>query len=401
MRATQGDIYIDKHGHRYRRMSFEQRTQLRKKYTPGWRYPIIGYIATMPLIALAMCSDWYLARILGPLAFPSSVFTLAILFIALLWGVGPSLFAILLSAISFDYLYITPSGILNFDDWKQVAQLAPFVISGLIIALITAQRENAHLQAVATEQELQSYAEELEAINRQLQDANQMKDRFLSIASHELKTPVTTIRGQAQLMLRHISKQKKASLETDNIEVGLERINDQTGRLTVLIDELLDMSSMRTGKVALNKRLYNLSSLCQEVADDQSLLTGRQITVDQPQDPIKMQIDGDRMSQVLTNLISNAAKYSPDKTPIEVTLKTEENVIQLCVKDHGKGIAKDQLEHIFETFYRTPDAQSSSKRGLGLGLAISKDIVERHGGRIWCESVVGHGSTFCVELPKK
>jgi signal transduction histidine kinase len=380
----------------------EQRVQLRKKYIaniPRWRYPIIGYIVTVPLIVLVAFSDWYLTQVLGKLIFPSTVFILAILFVASLWGVGPSLFAILLSAVAFDYLYITPFALLNFEHWKQVAQLGPFVVSGMIIALITAQRERAHLQALATEQELQSYAEELEDANCQLQDANQMKDRFLSIATHELKTPVTTIRGQAQLMLRRISKQKNLSTDIESIEAGLERINDQTGRLTVLIDELLDVSSMRTGKVALKKRLYDLGALCREVADDQSLLTGRHITVELPQEPIKMQIDGDRMSQVLTNLISNAAKYSPDKQPIEVKYEAQGDDVLLTVTDHGKGIAKDQLEHIFETFYRTPDAQSSSKRGLGLGLAISKDIVERHGGRIWCESVAGQGSTFFVELP--
>jgi signal transduction histidine kinase len=156
---------------------------------------------------------------------------------------------------------------------------------------------------------------------------------------------------------------------------------------------------MRNGKATLHKHLHDLGVLSREVAEDQRLLTSRQIILDLPQQPIKMQIDGDRMSQVLINLISNAVKYSPDQTPVEVKLKAEQNVALLSVRDHGKGIAKDQLDHIFETFYRTPDAQSSSKRGLGLGLSIARDIVERHNGRIWCESAVGDGSTFFVELP--
>ncbi len=402
MRSARSDIYIDKHGRRYRQMSLEQRARLRKKYradVPGWRHPAIGYIVAVPLIALVTLGDWYLGRMLGQNLFPSTLFIVMILFIALLWGVGPALLAIVAGCISLDYFYIKPLGVIGFADLQQITQLAPFVVSGLIIALITAQRERARLQAMATEQELQSYAEELEATNRQLQDANQTKDRFLSIASHELKTPVTTIRGQAQLMLRRITKHKDTNPEMESVGTGLEKINDQTGRLTTLIDELLDVSSMRTGKVALHKRLYDLGLLSREVVDDQSLLTGRQITLDLPQEPIKMQLDGDRMSQVLINLVSNAVKYSPDNAPIEVKLRAEENVAQLSVKDHGKGIAKDQINHIFETFYRTPDAQSSSKRGLGLGLFIAKDIVERHGGRIWCESVVNHGSTFFVELP--
>lgn len=402
MRAAPSNIYIDKRGRRYKQMSLEQRARLRKKYradVPGWRHPVIGYIVAVPLIGLVTLGDWYVSKMLGQNLFPSTLFIVMILLIALLWGVGPALLAIVAGCISLDYFYIKPLGIISFDDVQQITQLAPFVVSGLIIALITAQRERARLQAMATEQELQSYAEELEATNRQLQDANQTKDRFLSIASHELKTPVTTIRGQAQLMLKRITKHKETNPDMESVGTGLEKINDQTGRLTTLIDELLDVSSMRTGKVALHKRLYDLGSLSREVADDQSLLTGRQITLDLPPEPIKMQLDGDRMSQVLINLVNNAVKYSPENTPIEVKLKAEQNIAQLSVKDHGKGIAKDQLGHIFETFYRTPDAQSSSKRGLGLGLSIAKDIVERHGGRIWCESTPNHGSTFFVELP--
>lgn len=402
MRAARSDIYIDKRGRRYKQMSFEQRTRLRKKYrsnVPGWRHPAIGYIVAVPLIGLITIGNWYLSKMLGQSAFPSSTFVVIILFIALLWGVGPSLLAIAAGCLSLDYFNIKPQGTIGFDNVQQIAQLAPFIVSGLIIALITAQRERARLQALATEQELQSYAEELEATNRQLQDANQAKDRFLSIASHELKTPVTTIRGQAQLMLKRIARYKDTNSEMESVGAALGKINDQTGRLTTLIDELLDVSSMRNGKATLHKRLYDLGSLSREVAEDQRLLTSRQIILDLPQEPINIQADGDRMSQVLTNLISNAVKYSPDRTPIEVKLKAEQNVAQLSVRDYGKGIARDQLDHIFETFYRTPDAQSSSKRGLGLGLSIAKDIVERHNGRIWCESTVGDGSTFFVELP--
>ncbi len=402
MRAARSDMYIDKRGRRYKQISLEQRSRLREKYradVPGWRHPAIGYVVAVPLIALVTLGAWYLSKMLGQNLFPSTLFIVVILFIALLWGVGPALLAIAAGSIVLDYFYLKPVGTIGFEDLQQITQLAPFVVSGLIIALITAQRERARLQAMATEQELQSYAEELEATNRQLQDANQTKDRFLSIASHELKTPVTTIRGQAQLMLKRITKNKDTNPEMGSVGTALEKINDQTGRLTTLIDELLDVSSMRTGKVALHKRLYDLGSLTREVADDQRLLTSRQITLDLPQEPIKMQLDGDRMAQVVINLISNAVKYSPDNTPIEVKIRAEQNAALLSVKDYGKGIAKDQLNHIFETFYRTPEAQSSSKRGLGLGLSIAKDIVERHGGRIWCESIVGHGSTFFVELP--
>jgi signal transduction histidine kinase len=167
----------------------------------------------------------------------------------------------------------------------------------------------------------------------------------------------------------------------------------------MLIDDLLDVSSMRTGKVALNKRLCDIGTLCREVIEDQRLLTEREIVLHAPENPVAIQVDPERITQVITNLVSNALKYSPAKSKVEVYLKREDVWVLLEVKDYGKGINKELQEHIFETFYRTPDAQSSSKRGLGLGLAIAKDIVERHEGRIWCESEPGHGSSFFVKLP--
>jgi signal transduction histidine kinase len=399
MRTTPGEIYIDKKGRRYRRMSFEQRAQIRKRYianVPKWRHPSVGYFSTLPLVGVIILCSVYLAQFMGHLLFSSSLYILVVC-VALLWGVGPALFAILLSSIALYNFSVKPLMHNVWSDWQTVLQLLPFVISGLIIALITSQRERARLLALETEQELQTYAEELEAANQRLEDANQMKDRFLSIASHELKTPITTIRGQAQLMLRRISK--KSPTDLNGITATLERINEQTTRLTMLIDELLDVSSMRAGKAQLNRRTCDIRDLCRQVVEDQRLLTGRPIGLTMPDTPQSMHVDVDRLSQVLTNLISNAVKYSPDNSPVAVVLDNQPECVTIRVQDQGRGIPKDQQEHIFETFYRTPDAQSSAKRGLGLGLAITRDIVERHGGKIRVESEENRGSTFIVELP--
>lgn len=403
MRFTPDAIYLDKRGRRYRRMNLEQRAQLRKRYianVPLWRHPFVGYFMTLPLVGSVVLCTMYFVQAVGHLPFASSLYMLIVVLVALLWGVGPACFAIILSSIVLTHFAILPlTDLIGFDPnaWSQLLQLIPFVISGLIIALITSQREYARLRALAAEQELQSYAESLEETNQRLEDANQTKDRFLSIASHELKTPITTIRGQAQLMLRKISKGSSGGL--DGISTSLERINEQTGRLTMLIDELLDVSSIRAGKVRLNLRSCDVRELCREVVEDQRLLSDRTITLTLPDAPLVMHVDVDRLSQVLTNLVSNAIKYSPASRPIEVALQQDDERVRICVHDYGRGISKDQQEHIFETFYRTPDAQSSAKRGLGLGLAITKDIVERHNGRIWVDSEKGKGSVFHVELP--
>ncbi len=405
MRAAQTDVFVNKRGHPYKHMSLEQRVALRKHYVatiPRWRHPLLGYVIAIVLAGLTILCSLYWQHLLVHFIFPGILSVLAILLVALFWGAGPALVTLALSTLALDYFFVPPIKQMQLDNWQGELQLLPFVISGLAIALITAQRERARLRALATEQELLAYAEELERINQKLEDANQTKDHFISVASHELKTPITTIRGQAQLMLRRLARQKKTVPEMESATRALQRIDEQTSRLTSLIDELLDVSSMRTGKAALHKASEDLGALCREVIEDQRLLTQRQLMLEIPEKPVNIVIDRDRLAQVLINLISNAIKYSPEDTPVEVKVSEdggEHALIQVC--DHGCGITEDQCERIFDTFYRTPDAQSSSMRGLGLGLAISKDIVERHGGRIWCESEVGNGSAFCVKLPLK
>ncbi len=402
MRATHSRVYIDHRGRRMQHMNLAQRARLRKIYLaqhPGWRNPVVGYVLSPFIVALAIMFTLFLQKALGGIRFTGSFLILAILFLALFWGVGPALIAIALGTLLLDYYFIPPIGQILAGKWQDTAQLVPFIIAGCTIALITAQRERARLHALDAEQELYAHAEELEIANRKLEEANQTKDQFLSIASHELKTPVTSIRGHAQLTMRRLAKQKELSPEMEEISTTLKKINDQTTRLTSLIDDLMDVSSIRSGKLELRKQKCDLKDLCREVVEDQRLLSGRAITLTVPEKAVKMQVDCDRLAQVFVNLISNAIKYSPDESPVEIVLREQGAMAQVQIKDCGKGISKDQQEHIFETFYRTPDAQTSSKRGLGLGLAISKEIVERHNGHIWCESEPGQGSTFFVDLP--
>ncbi len=389
---------------RFVHVRLQKSVVLRKQYVatiPRWRRPLIGYFASILLVGGALLGTWFLRMILISLSFSDALFILSVLLTALFWGVGPAIFSLIMSTFVLDYFFVLPVGRLDLFSWNGIAQVLPYVIAGLVIALITGQREQARWRSLATEQELQAYAEELEEANHQLKDTDQLKDRFLSIASHELKTPITSIRGQAQFAIRRLAKQKSTSPEIAGISTTLEKINEQTTRLTTLIDELLDVSSIRAGKVELHKREFELVALCHGIVEDQQLLTGRAITLASETPTMLIVADRDRLSQVVTNLITNAVKYSSEGSEVLLRLSQSDMHVCLEVQDFGKGIADKQLPHIFDTFYRTPDAQASSKFGLGLGLAICKDIVERHGGRIWVQSKVGKGSTFFVELPKK
>ena len=364
-----------------------------------WRKPVIGYVLTFPTVALAtvlvMLMKYYWPRFY----FPGATMLLAIVLVALLWGIGPALLSVILCTLSLDYFYISPEYQIGFPRWNGLIQILPFFLIGILIAIISGQREAARRRALFAEHALKEHADNLEQANQELIEVNEMKDQFISMASHELKTPITTIRGQAQLMLRRLTKQKELSQEFADVRTALEKIDEQTYRLSALVDDLLDLGSIRAGKTELRPGRCDLCEICRSVVDEQCVLTGRVIEVELPETPVMLEADSERLSQVGTNLVSNAIKYSPDGSPVKVSVVRQENTARLAVQDFGQGMEKEQLKHIFEPFYRAPEAQSSKKSGWGLGLVICKDIVERHGGRIWCESHEGEGSTLYVELP--
>ena len=167
----------------------------------------------------------------------------------------------------------------------------------------------------------------------------------------------------------------------------------------MLIDDLFDLSSVRTGKIPLRLTQCDLGSLCRDVIKEQQAFSDRTIELELPSEPLLLQADEKRLVQVLVNLVNNAIKYSPENTTIHVRGHPEHAHLILEVHNEGTALSPVQLEQIFEPFYRTHDAENSPIKGWGLGLAISKEIVERHGGQIWAESSEGKGITFFVKLP--
>jgi len=383
-------------------ISLQQRAKLRKEYveqTPGWRRPLVGYLLTIPIVALGTLLMYLEYQLLSRFYFSDIPTILAIMLVALIWGLGPALFAVLLGSLALGYFYLEPFASLNTHLQEKLLSLLPFIIAGLIVAIITGQREAARIRALAAEQEAEEHAHELERANEELEKANQLKDHFLSIASHELKTPITTISGFTQISLRSLSREGDRLIDTAEVQATLQKIDAQTQRLNALIDDLLDLNNISSGRIPLQVSDCDIGAICREVVENQRELTGRDIELEEPPAAAIIKADCDRINQVITNLVSNALKYSPEDTPVRVTARLLDTAVCISVHDQGKGISKEQQKHIFEAFYRTPDARISKKRGWGLGLAICKDIVERHGGLIWCESKVGKGSTFYVQLP--
>src|SRR5260221_13597653 len=231
----------------------------------------------------------------------------------------------------------------------------------------------------------------------ELVEANAAKDKFLSIVSHELKTPLTSLKGMTQLLRRQVGRAEA----TDVVGVGLADMERSIRRMEVLVNDLLDSSLIETNMFVLHRKHYNLVELCRHLIDEYTAGTGPSLTFEIPGDPIEVEVDVNRISQVIINLLSNARKYSPKDSPITMTLQQAGYETMFSVRDMGVGIPEEMLPNIFDQFYRVPsvEVQNGPHVGLGLGLYISRKIVERHGGHIDVQSVPGQGSTFTVVLP--
>lgn len=221
------------------------------------------------------------------------------------------------------------------------------------------------------------------------------KNDFISIATHELKTPVTSIRAYAQVLQSRFQKEGN----TKAVEM-LSKMDAQLKKLTGLIGDLLDVTRVDGGKLQFHEGVFDFNDLVSEIIEEMKLTTTKQLIVKKLAETKIVDGDRDRIGQVITNLLSNAIKYSPHNEKIIVTTSENKKEITLRIQDFGIGIAKSQLDKVFERFFRVGDAEDTYA-GLGLGLFISSEIIKRHGGRIWVESAGEKGSTFCFTLPIK
>jgi signal transduction histidine kinase len=241
----------------------------------------------------------------------------------------------------------------------------------------------------------------LRASEAALQQSLHLRDEFLSAVSHDLKTPLTVLKGHAQLLMRRVSR---GNVEAEAVSEGLTHIEYQARRMTELIDELLDVARLQAGEdLQLDRTMVDLIPLVQqEVACQVETTTSHPIVVTTAEMTLVGWWDRARLRRVIENLISNAIKYSPDGGAITVALARERGpdreVAVMSVADQGIGIEPEDLPHIFEPFYRGQSTDGAFV-GSGLGLAGVRQIVERHGGTVTVESAPAAGSTFSVRLP--
>lgn len=235
----------------------------------------------------------------------------------------------------------------------------------------------------------------LSSVVSERKELEERKDDFISMASHELKTPVTSMKLYTQLLQKEFAAQGNTRAQTI-----FSKFNGQIDRLNGLISDLLDISRITAGKLAFREGMFDITAVVKEIVT--SLAASEVHHTIQVKGQIKGLVygDSDRIGQVFINLLTNAIKYSPDSKKIIVRLRKQKKTVVVSVQDFGIGISKEQRERIFDRFYQAANAHEGTYPGLGIGLYIASQIIKRHRGRISVESIEGKGSTFTFTLPQ-
>ncbi|MCZ2085484.1 MULTISPECIES: hybrid sensor histidine kinase/response regulator [unclassified Kaistella] len=224
-------------------------------------------------------------------------------------------------------------------------------------------------------------------------EAERKKDEFISIASHELKTPMTSIKGYIQLLERSLDKDDK-----ETIRKRLHKVQNQIDKLNILIADLLDISKIESGKLKFNKKHFQFDDLLDHLIEIMQQ-SNPQVKILKNAN-VNGTIFGDemRLEQVIINFITNAIKYGPDGKEIQITSEIRGNEVYFSVRDYGIGMSNEHLQKVFDKFYRIEET-SERFQGLGIGLYICKEIIERHHGEIGVDSTIGEGSEFYFKIP--
>ena len=363
-----------------------------------WSSPFVGYPITILLTIVAILIPW-LEKMRGiQNFFISSPFVILTLVVGSIWGAGPALLALVCEVLALDFYIVPPLYYFSFFKWPGIISFGPFILVQLIALWLILLLRHYRRQLLLASKQMEQHIARIDEINDELERAHRARDLFMSQAAHELRTPLTTLRGIVQLTSRRLAREP-SSTKADFLLANLAKIDGQTSRLRILIDDLLSFGYLSSGKVPLQPGPCDLKSLCQEVIDNLSTWNDRSIRLNCPYDQVVIYADESRLSEVVLNLVNNALKYSPAQTVVRVDIHRGQDEVLLAVHNDGSYLPEDQQRHLFEPFYRSSEAWHSAVLGWGLGLTISKQFVEQHGGRIWVESSEQQGTTFFVALP--
>jgi signal transduction histidine kinase len=296
-------------------------------------------------------------------------------------------------------------GMADFYQWKELQSLTPLEVGLFLLSSATVGYIIEYYRKTDIVNDLKKKCDrdrkliaDLSDKNSRLQKEIKLRDEFLSIASHELKTPLTSMLLKIQVVLHSVRNVSLAKFSVQNLLTMLETAEQQVQRLRKMINDLLNTSLITTGKLDLEMKEADLTALVREVTSEFSEKLekdGYELTL-KAEKPIPVVIDKVRIEQVVTNLLTNAIKYG-NKKPIDVEVVNGGHMAKVIIKDRGLGIDSKYKDHIFGLFGR--GIEDKTYKGLGVGLFISNHIVQAHNGRITVDTRLNRGSTFTVELP--
>jgi signal transduction histidine kinase len=368
----------------------------RETYVPAWlpeslRRMSTGYVAAIVGQIVAALVTLQLIDHLPAFALQSALAYLVVVCAAIIFGAGPGVVATLVAAALLEYVVLPPHFVWDLDLDHLVNVLLYLLVGISTVVLITRMLRAVRIANAATQR---------------------MED-LLSITGHELRTPLAGIKTSVQLAERRARTLHHRALSGDapsldphaleDVLVPLATADRQVERLNELITDLLDTSRIRTGTFRLEPRRCDLGEIVREVVEEQRAQhPDRTIALEVPQgEPVPVVADPLRIAQVLSNYLTNALKYSKADQPVVVGLARVGEQVRVWVRDHGPGLPEEEHGRVWEMFHRAPgvEVQNGPRVSLGLGLPISRAIVERHGGEVGLRSAPGRGSTFSFTLP--
>jgi len=312
--------------------------------------------------------------------------------IACAWhfGRGPGLVVAVLFETVIDYFAPGPK-----STWRFVLTIFNRLLLFASVVWFAGARRSAEQRLKAQQRVLEASVERERRARAEAEAANRLKDDFLATVSHELRTPLNAVLGWASLLLRHDADDETRRRAATGIERGA-RAQAQ------IVDDILDTSRIVTGRLHIDRRILPLAEPVQDAVDTMSVAAAaKRIAIHMKLDSdARVQGDGTRLRQVAWNLVSNAIKFTPEAGRIEISVRSDADVAELSVRDNGVGIDPAFLPHVFEPFRQADSSMTREQGGLGLGLAITRRLVELHGGTIHAESAgIGRGTRITVRLP--
>ncbi|HEY9721915.1 MAG TPA: HAMP domain-containing sensor histidine kinase [Oscillatoriaceae cyanobacterium] len=326
------------------------------------------------------------------------VYLLGTVAVALLGNSVAAVVTAFLAVAAFDFFFTRPYFTLAANDPGYYFTFLVMAVVGALISYLTSHLAREVRRNRQRAEEAEAYEHELAEAHRKLLTLDQLKASLINNVSHELRTPLATIEGNAELLQDHVA----GTLNTPQEEF-VAQIQIGSKRLERMVDYLLDFSQLECGRFTFDIGPCDLRAVVSEAADQvapAAKAAKLELEIALPEQPVELDIDAQRIRQVIFNLLDNAIKFTPAGGRVEATLSADERNASVSVRDTGIGIDAAHLPHVFDKFYQVDPTSTRARGGAGLGLSFSKALIEGHGGRLEVHSTPGSGSTFAFTLPR-